>query len=209
MHTICYNTESLPLVYTMCRRLTQFSKQTAFIDLNSFIWLVSMIKAKFSLWSRNCIFFTYRACINYRRISLRHNLSRNCRKIVKFVSITHSDRNIWNGPIVATAISRKKRKPVLEWNCCTWPPRSPDMTVCDFFMWGLVKDNVYVPPLPKTIPELQRAHQQRNWERHTRHAWEGLAGIGVSPGHLPCHTRGAHRMHLRSLWNCIHSSFKW
>ena len=42
---------------------------------------------------------------NYRRISLRHNLSRKCRKIVKFVSITHSERNIWNGPtvIVSTA----------------------------------------------------------------------------------------------------------
>jgi hypothetical protein len=42
--------------------------------------------------------------INYRRISLSHNLNRKCRKIVKFVSITHSERNIWNGPIVATAI---------------------------------------------------------------------------------------------------------
>ena len=46
--------------------------------------------------------------VNYRSISLRRNLSRKCRKIVKFVSITHSERNIWNGPIVATAISRKK-----------------------------------------------------------------------------------------------------
>ena len=50
----------------------------------------------------------YRVRINYRSISLRHNLSRKCRKIVKFASITHSERNIWNGPIVATAISRKK-----------------------------------------------------------------------------------------------------
>ena len=58
-------------------------------------------------------FRKYRVCINYRRISLLHNLSRKCRKIVKFVSITHSERNIWNGPIVATAISREKRKPVL------------------------------------------------------------------------------------------------
>jgi hypothetical protein len=48
-----------------------------------------------------------------------------------------------------------------------------------------------------------------NRERHTRHAWEGLAGMGVSPEYLPCHTWGAHRMHLRSLWNCRHSSFKW
>ena len=50
----------------------------------------------------------YRVRINYRSISLRHNLSRKCRKIMKFVSITHSERNIWNGPVVATAFSRKK-----------------------------------------------------------------------------------------------------
>jgi hypothetical protein len=57
----------------------------------------------------------YRVHINYQRISLRHNLSRKCRKFVKFVSITHSERNIWNGP---TAISREKCKPVLEGNGC-------------------------------------------------------------------------------------------
>jgi hypothetical protein len=52
------------------------------------------------------------------RISLRHNLGRKCRKMVNFVSITHSERNIWNGPIAATAISREERKPVLEGNGC-------------------------------------------------------------------------------------------
>jgi hypothetical protein len=55
-----------------------------------------------------------RLSINYRRISLLHNMSRKYRKVVKFVSITHSERNIWNGPTVATAISREKCKPVLE-----------------------------------------------------------------------------------------------
>ena len=101
----------------------------------------------------------YRVRINYRRISLRHNLSRKRRKIMKLVSITHTECNIWNGPIVATAISREKRKPVFEGNgCltfCTWPPRSPDLTVCDFFLRGFVKNNVDVPPLPKTLPELR------------------------------------------------------
>jgi hypothetical protein len=30
------------------------------------------------------------------------------------------------------------------------------MTVlCDFFVWGYVKDQVYVPPLPASIPELK------------------------------------------------------
>jgi hypothetical protein len=36
-----------------------------------------------------------------------------------------------------------------------WPPRSPDATTCDFFLWVYVKDQVYVPPLPASIPELK------------------------------------------------------
>ena len=36
-----------------------------------------------------------------------------------------------------------------------WSPRSPDATPCDFFPWGYVKDQVYVPPLPASIPELK------------------------------------------------------
>ena len=36
-----------------------------------------------------------------------------------------------------------------------WPPPSPDATPCDFFLWGCVKDQVYVPPLPASIPELK------------------------------------------------------
>ena len=36
-----------------------------------------------------------------------------------------------------------------------WPPRSPDATPCDFFLWGYVKDQVYVPPVSASIPELK------------------------------------------------------
>jgi hypothetical protein len=37
-----------------------------------------------------------------------------------------------------------------------WPPRSPDLTPCDFFFWGYVKDKVYVSPLPRDLPELRQ-----------------------------------------------------
>ncbi|PNF41812.1 hypothetical protein B7P43_G02048 [Cryptotermes secundus] len=37
----------------------------------------------------------------------------------------------------------------------TWPPRPPDLTPCDFFLWGYIKDRVYVPPLPRTLVELR------------------------------------------------------
>ena len=36
-----------------------------------------------------------------------------------------------------------------------WPPRSPDLTLCDFFLWGFVKDSVYVPPLSMSLNELR------------------------------------------------------
>ncbi|KAJ4426921.1 hypothetical protein ANN_26720 [Periplaneta americana] len=37
----------------------------------------------------------------------------------------------------------------------TWPPRSPDMTACDFFLWGYLKDRVFVPPFPCDLEELR------------------------------------------------------
>ena len=36
-----------------------------------------------------------------------------------------------------------------------WPPRSPDLTPCDFFVWGFVKDTVFVPPLPAYLQDLR------------------------------------------------------
>ena len=33
-----------------------------------------------------------------------------------------------------------------------WPPRSPNATPCGFLLWAYVKDQVYVPPLPASIP---------------------------------------------------------
>lgn len=36
----------------------------------------------------------------------------------------------------------------------SWPARSPDLTPCDFFLWGYVKEQVYVIP-PTTIEEMK------------------------------------------------------
>ena len=35
----------------------------------------------------------------------------------------------------------------------SWPPRSPDITPCDFFLWGYVKERVFVPPLTHDLNE--------------------------------------------------------
>jgi hypothetical protein len=36
-----------------------------------------------------------------------------------------------------------------------WPPRSPDLTPLDSFLWGFVRDRVFVPPLPTNVAKLR------------------------------------------------------
>ncbi|GFU44617.1 DUF4817 domain-containing protein [Trichonephila clavipes] len=37
--------------------------------------------------------------------------------------------------------------------CIGWPPRSPDLTSCDFYLWGFIKNCVCVPPLPGDLSD--------------------------------------------------------
>ena len=36
-----------------------------------------------------------------------------------------------------------------------WPPRLPDLTPCDFFLWGYLKQQVFSSSL-QNLPELRR-----------------------------------------------------
>lgn len=36
-----------------------------------------------------------------------------------------------------------------------WPARSPDLTVCDFFLWGALKDAVFATPPPTSLQQLR------------------------------------------------------
>ena len=36
-----------------------------------------------------------------------------------------------------------------------WPPYSPDLNPCDFYLWGYLKSKVYTDPIPKTTEELK------------------------------------------------------
>ncbi|XP_068083439.1 uncharacterized protein [Anabrus simplex] len=47
-----------------------------------------------------------------------------------------------------------------------FPPRSPDLTPCDFFLWGYVKYQVFVPPLLVDIQEVKQ-HIQAAFESIT------------------------------------------
>ena len=57
-----------------------------------------------------------------------------------------------------------------------WPPRSPDLTPCDIFLWGYVKDNAYKPPLPQNVHELQDHIRAAVQTIEGEHAEARLAG---------------------------------
>ena len=38
---------------------------------------------------------------------------------------------------------------------CIGPLKSPDLTLCDFFLWGYVKGLVCIPPLPMSVDDLK------------------------------------------------------
>lgn len=37
----------------------------------------------------------------------------------------------------------------------TWPPRFPELSPCDFIMWGSIKDLSYETPLQKPLKKLK------------------------------------------------------
>jgi len=44
---------------------------------------------------------------------------------------------------------------VIQNDCQGHTQYIPDAIPCDFFLWGYVKDRIYVPHLPASIPELK------------------------------------------------------
>ncbi|PSN38008.1 hypothetical protein C0J52_26447 [Blattella germanica] len=42
--------------------------------------------------------------------------------------------------------------------CYAWPPRSPDLTPCDFYLWYFIKDPVYSLSVHKVLNYLYHFH---------------------------------------------------
>ncbi|PNF40249.1 hypothetical protein B7P43_G07078 [Cryptotermes secundus] len=87
------------------------------------------------------------------------------------------------------------RKGAKDLALCAWPARSPDLTVCDFFLWGYVKDHVYDPPLPANPDDLKHriatainsVHRDmliRAWEESSYRIDVARAGGGGHIEHL-------------------------
>ena len=53
---------------------------------------------------------------------------------------------------------------VSRWGDVEWPPRSPDLSICDFFLWGYLKEKVF-------------KHRPRNLEELKMHIQEEISAI--------------------------------
>ena len=70
--------------------------------------------------------------------------------------------------------------------CQEWPPRSPDLTPCDIFLWGHIKNQVYSSP-PVTLEilreriesEFDRLKEQPQQIRRVVRAMRKRAGSGA------------------------------
>lgn len=76
-----------------------------------------------------------------------------------------------------------------------WPARSPDLSVCDYFLWGYLKSRVFHSPPPRTIRELK----ERIREEITRIPRATLENVmnNLRPRLLECVERN--RGHLQNI----------
>jgi hypothetical protein len=59
-------------------------------------------------------------------------------------------RNFMNEPLTERWVGPQGNEDALH----LWPPKSPDLTPCGYFLWGYVKEAVnYIPPVHvQTLP---------------------------------------------------------
>ncbi|RWS19052.1 transposable element tc3 transposase-like protein, partial [Leptotrombidium deliense] len=75
-----------------------------------------------------------------------------------------------------------------------WPPRSPDLTPPDFFLWGYLKNRVYKRS-PRSLDELSRAINLET-RRIPQKMLENVAAGVLRRAHLCKLTKGDHFQHL-------------
>jgi len=86
--------------------------------------------------------------------STEHQLWR-LRFTTGWCSPPHFHRNVW---VLLNRVHQQRwigRAAKGDNHLLLWPSRTQNLTPCNFFLWGFVKDSVYVPPLPMSLNELR------------------------------------------------------
>lgn len=71
-----------------------------------------------------------------------------------------------------------------------WPPRSPDLNPCDYFLWGYLKSKVY-NPLPKNLDDL-KANIEREIKKINKNVLESTLKNFKKRCNLVIETKGGH-----------------
>jgi hypothetical protein len=74
---------------------------------------------------------------------------------------------------------------------CPWPCMTPNLIPCDYFLWGYVKDEVFVLLLPASIPDLQSLISA-SLETVKSDVLIKLARIRLPPGCVSCNQGCTH-----------------
>ena len=144
-------------------------------------------------------------------------LCHNWNMTVLTLSISWMDPHATITVMLGTSLTRHCHIDGLEeQSTILWPPRSPDLTPCDFFLWGYVKDNAYKSPLPQNVWELQdriRAVVQTIDGNMLKRVWQELT---LSYWHLQSKEGRSHwafvnwfllvnnlDTYITYVWNCI------
>jgi hypothetical protein len=117
-----------------------------------------------------------------------------------------------------TAVQRAFRTQNFTWNhpaeyfvcgsCNSWLAfnalRSSYFPPCDYFLWGHIRDKVFVPPLPQSLPEL-RQQITTAIAPITRDTAQSLGWVG----HVPCDSRSTYQVSVRCVQNFESFSIIW
>ncbi|RZB45730.1 hypothetical protein BDFB_015069 [Asbolus verrucosus] len=53
-----------------------------------------------------------------------------------------------------------------------WPPRSCDLTLCDFFLWPYIKNSIYTTPVDNLEFETSHHQQDQRTKQHSLTFWK-------------------------------------
>ena len=77
---------------------------------------------------------------------------------------------------------------------CKWPPRSPDLTVCDFYLWGVCEGQGLCTSTTQNPAWTSRTHPCSCQQHHTGYASGCVVGARLPSRCLPRNRWRAHRV---------------
>ena len=81
-----------------------------------------------------------------------------------------------------------------------WPPCSPDLTPCDFFLWRFVKDSIYVTTIAHVPQRTSCSDNACTADHYSGHATPGLGWIWLPCGCVSCDPGCTHWRIVINAW---------